>query len=348
MAKIASFVVERLHLPLKRPFVTALGRKTVTENVAFTLTLSDGSRGYGEAASSLAMAHLSPAALEAALRGLGRMARGRDAHDWDGLADRAWKGWGRASPAIAAFEAALAEASLASLGPLGLSLRRRLGAALDRLESDVTLSAVDAESAAAAAREAAQDGFRILKIKLDGDEAGDWERITRAARAARKPRIYLDGNQGMTVRGALRVVERCLKAGLKVELLEQPLPKADLTGLRALSSRCPIPVALDETVQSPEDAIRAADARAGTVLNVKLAKCGLRGALRIGAVARAAGLELMIGCMSESAAGLSASAQLALGTGWFRYVDLDTDVLLAGKGRPRGWKRQGPYLLADD
>jgi hypothetical protein len=53
----------------------------------------------------------------------------------------------------------------------------------------------------------------------------------------------------------------------------------------------------------------------------------------------------MIGCMAETARGLAASVHLALGTGFFRFVDLDSDVLLAEPASARraaGWRRLGP------
>ena len=53
----------------------------------------------------------------------------------------------------------------------------------------------------------------------------------------------------------------------------------------------------------------------------------------------------MIGCMQESALGLSMSAHLACGTGAFSFADLDSDCLLE-EGQPRGsFTRQGPLLF---
>jgi len=75
-----------------------------------------------------------------------------------------------------------------------------------------------------------------------------------------------------------------------------------------------------------------------------VAKSGLLRSLEIAAVARAAGLRLMIGCMAETARGLAPSVHLALGTGFFRYVDLDSDWLLAEAPGDCGWVRRGPFL----
>ena len=81
-------------------------------------------------------------------------------------------------------------------------------------------------------------------------------------------------------------------------------------------------------------------AGAASAVNIKLAKSDRR-ALEIAAVARAAGVPLMIGCMAETARGLAASVHFALGTGFFRWAELDSDLLLAEDAAARrgaGWR----------
>ncbi len=53
----------------------------------------------------------------------------------------------------------------------------------------------------------------------------------------------------------------------------------------------------------------------------------------------------MIGCMSETSRGLMPSVHLALGTGFFSFVDLDSDHLLREHDRSPDWRRDGPRLL---
>jgi L-alanine-DL-glutamate epimerase-like enolase superfamily enzyme len=132
-----------------------------------------------------------------------------------------------------------------------------------------------------------------------------------------------------------------------VELLEQPVRKDDLAGMAFVARRSPVPVAADESVATPAQAARVLALGAATAINVKLAKSGISRGLEIAAVARAAGVPLMIGCMAETARGLSSSVHLALGTGFFRHVDLDSDVLLvedAASRRAAGWVRRGPRI----
>ncbi|MFI5345284.1 MAG: enolase C-terminal domain-like protein [Elusimicrobiota bacterium] len=338
--------VDIVRTPLKRPFVTSLGSRTHTENVGLALRLSGGAEGYGEASTSLAMKHLTAPALARALNGLARKAKGRDARDWKALTDAAWESSADFSPAVAAFEAALVSALAAEAGT---TLSSWFGGAVRSLESDLTLSAwTDAEMTRAAAAEAARDGFRTLKIKVGGTFADDMARVRAARRGAPKARLILDGNQGLTPRGALKLLDAVIKEGGRVDLLEQPVGKDDLKGMAFVSRRAGVPVAADESVATPAQASRVLDMGAATAVNIKLAKSGISRGLEIAAVARAAQVPLMIGCMAETARGLAASVHLALGTGFFRHVDLDSDVLLsepAGARARAGWRRRGPLLL---
>lgn len=337
---IRSWDVKVFSTALKRPFVTALGRKTDTCNVGLTLTLADGTKGYGEASASLALAHLTPADLAQRLKSLARAAVGRDAAQARALAERAWLRHGDAPPAAAAFECALLDAWTRSQG---LTLAAYFGGACTEIETDITLSAWDPQATGRAAKEAAGEGFRRFKVKVRGDFAADFERLRIAATSCRAARLLIDGNQGLTLASALKLTEACLKQGWPVDLLEQPLPKTDWKGMAALTRRCPVPVAADEMVHSPQDALRVAGSRAASVINIKVAKSGLWRALEIMAIARAAGLKLMIGCMAETAEGLAPSVHLALGTGLFSFVDLDSDHLLIGR-KARSWKRRGARL----
>ena len=344
---VASARVVLVESRLKRPFITAQGRRESTANAAITVRLRGGAAGYGEASTSIAQKHLTPAALRRALQWMALRARGRDARDWRALVDEAWERHADLSPAVAAFEAALLSALAAEAGT---DLAGFLGGASRRLETDLTISAsIDLGETRAAAAEAAAAGFRVLKVKIGGRTDDDLARVRAVRAAAPKARLLLDGNQGFTPAGALRFVSAVLKAGARVELFEQPTPKGDLAALAFVSRHCPVPVAADESVATPADAAHAAHPGV-TAINVKLAKSGLSRGLEIAAVARAAGLPLMIGCMAETARGLAASVHLALGTGFFRWHDLDSDALLvedAAGRREAGWVRRGRFASLD-
>lgn len=343
---VASARIVLVESALKRPFITAAGRRDRTVNAAITIKLGGGASGYGEASTSIAQKHLTPVALRIALEKMALRARKRDARSWRGLVDEAWARHGELSPAVAAFEAALLSALAADAGT---NLAGWLGGAARRLETDLTISASNDPSATrAAAAEAAAAGFRVLKIKVGGRRDDDLARVRAAREAAPKARLLLDGNQGFSAAAALKFVEAVMKTGAPVELFEQPTPKDDLAALAYVAKRCPVPVAADESAATPADAARAAAAGV-TAINIKLAKSGIARSLEIAAIARAAGLPLMIGCMAETAPGLAASVHFALGTGFFTWCDLDSDVLLApGRNDAKAtWIRRGRYASLD-
>ncbi|MBI5631266.1 MAG: dipeptide epimerase [Elusimicrobia bacterium] len=345
MLKIKSFSLNTFETALKRPFITALGRKDSSVNVGLTLELSDGSRGYGEASSSLALAHLSAGCLAKTMKALTLENLGEDLAGAGSIIDKAWKTHGRINPAAAAFECALWQAVLASMG---MPMAEWLGGALRKVETDITLSAWGEPTATRqAAQEARNEGFGIFKVKVGGELQGDLERVRLAHEAGPKARLILDGNQSLSEKGALKLVEACLAKGWPVELLEQPLGRGQFAQMAALSRRCPVPVAADEMVKTPEDAARVAGEGAAHVINIKVAKSGIRRSLEIAAIARGAGLGLMIGCMTETAEGLAPSVHLALGTGFFKHVDLDSDHLLGPHPEASSWKRRGPLLSLD-
>ncbi|HAH07042.1 MAG TPA: hypothetical protein DCM05_11045 [Elusimicrobia bacterium] len=333
-------------VPLKDPFVTALGSKSETTNAAVRLRLAGGAQGCGEASSSIVMKHLSAQALAQALRGLLSRLRGRDVREFEPLAREVWRLCPGTPAAAAAFECAALDALTRALG---VRMVHWFGGAQDSLETDLTLSAWPAPQAGAAAEKALREGFRCLKIKVGTkDKDADLERVRAVVLAGRRrgvrPGLILDGNQGFTAEGALRFLERSLKLGAKAVLCEQPLPRERLKEAAWLSRRSPVPLAADESVRSPEDALAVLEAGAAEVLNIKVAKLGLRRSLDVAALARAAGKKLMIGCMQESARGLSPSVHLACGLGGFSFVDLDSDALL-DESQPRGdFRRKGRTL----
>jgi len=160
----------------------------------------------------------------------------------------------------------------------------------------------------------------IYKIKMGGEQ--DLE-VLRLLRTLTPARLQVDANCGWTLEEALAKLP--VLSALGVEMLEQPLSPDDLEAMERLRAATDIPLFADESCQRLEDL----DSLVGRFdgVNIKLIKCGgLTPARRLVARARELGLQVMIGCMTESSIGISAAAQL-----WplLDRVDLDGAVLLA-------------------
>lgn len=204
-----------------------------------------------------------------------------------------------------------------------------LGGERKPLPCDHTIGIKPPEDQARIAADLVKKGFKFLKVKL----GHGWEEDVARVRAVRQQvgkgiGIRVDANQGWTVREAIRVLEKIEL--FDIELAEQPIPAHDLQGLRWLRERSPIPVAADESVHGPRDALRAVEMGACDIVNIKLMKCGgIYRALEVAAIVKAAGLACMIGGMiGESRLAVGAAAHFAASRSVVRYFDLDADLLL--------------------
>ena len=197
---------------------------------------------------------------------------------------------------------------------LGIPLYRLFGLNPDSSPpTSMTISIGTAEEVQGWARDAAKH-FSILKLKLGSEHTLE---TVRAVRAATDARLVADANCAWTVDQALSLIPALADLGL--EWIEQPLPEEDLVGLRQIREASPIPIFADEPVRTARDIPRLAGCVDG--VNIKVMKAGgLREALRMIAVARAHGLQVMLGCMIETSLGITAAAHLAPLVDW---ADLD-------------------------
>jgi L-alanine-DL-glutamate epimerase-like enolase superfamily enzyme len=165
--------------------------------------------------------------------------------------------------------------------------------------------------------------FRIIKVKLGRDDEGDRAMID-AIRSVSSVPITVDANQGWNDRErALRMIEWL--AGRNVLFVEQPVAKERLDDAAWLRQRSPLPLIADESVQRLVDVPKLRGVYDG--INIKLMKCtGLREARHMIIVARALGLKVMLGCMTETSCAVSAAAQLSPLVDW---ADLDGALLIS-------------------
>jgi L-alanine-DL-glutamate epimerase-like enolase superfamily enzyme len=165
--------------------------------------------------------------------------------------------------------------------------------------------------------------YKIIKVKLGRDAATDRASIDAIRDVTDKP-ITVDANQGWRNRDeALRLIEWLATRG--VVFIEQPLSKELLDDTAWLRERSPLPLIGDESVQRLADVAKVRGVFDG--INIKLMKCtGLREAQQMIVLARALGLKVMLGCMTETSCAISAAAQLSPLVDW---ADLDGALLIA-------------------
>ena len=333
----------RHRAPLLRPFVTAARRTEAVEYVVVEVELSGGAVGQGSAAETVAVTGESAASIAAALEGPLRSAVEGVTDSLTGLAGRAARALDGATSAKAALEVALHDAWAREAGlPLVELLGGRLG---DGLMNDMTVSLEDPEVMADHAREAVAAGAQILKIKLGNDVELDRERLAAVVDAAPEARLRLDANQGWSPEEAITILTALTADGLPIELVEQPVPAANIEGLARVSAAVELPIMADEAVWSADDARRLLEAGACDLLNIKLAKTGgLREAIAIADLAREAGIECMLGSMMEPRISITAAAHLAIAHPAITMIDLDPPAWFATELPRGGFVQDGAWL----
>ncbi len=166
----------------------------------------------------------------------------------------------------------------------------------------------------------AEKPWPIYKIKLGTDHDID---IVRALRAQSDAVFRVDANCAWTPEQTVENAQ--LLKDLGVQFIEQPLPAEDWSGMSYVRAHSVLPIIADESCLVESDVARCAEYFHG--INIKLTKCGgLAPARRMIDQAKKRGLQLMVGCMTESTVGISAIAQLLP---QLDYVDMDGALLLA-------------------
>jgi len=322
--KITDIRFGMLRVPLKTPFKTALRTVEQVEDVVVMISTDDGHVGYGSApATAVITGDTHGSIVDAVRHYIWPRVRGEDVANLNRITQLVQGAMEKNSSAKAAVEIAVHDL----WGQLyGAPLYRLLGGGDPVITTDITISVDYIDKMVADSIAAVERGFESLKIKVGKDIGVDIER-TRAIHAAVEGRalLRLDANQGWTAKQAVYALQTLEDAGVKLELVEQPVKAHDLEGLRYVTERVHTPVMADESVFGPMEVIELIRMRAADIVNIKLMKTGgISNAIRIADICGMHGIDCMIGCMLESSIGVAAAVHLAVAkAGVITKVDLD-------------------------
>lgn len=163
--------------------------------------------------------------------------------------------------------------------------------------------------------------FNILKVKLGREN--DKEMIETIRSVTDLP-IAVDINQGWKDKEkAIDEIFWLKEHG--IVMVEQPMPKEMRDDIAWLTEKSPLPIFADEAIQRLKDIKNVAGAYSG--INIKLMKCtGMHEAWKMLNYARAIGMKVMVGCMTETSCAVSAAAQLSPAVD---FADLDGNLLIS-------------------
>ena len=163
--------------------------------------------------------------------------------------------------------------------------------------------------------------FNILKVKLGREND---KQMIETIRSVSDLPIAVDANQGWTDKKyALDMIQWLKEKG--IVMIEQPMPKTQLDDIAWVTQHSPLPVFADESLQRLSDVPGLKGAFTG--INIKLMKCtGMREAWKMVTLARALGMKVMVGCMTETSCAVSAAAQFSPAVD---FADLDGNLLIA-------------------
>jgi L-Ala-D/L-Glu epimerase len=328
--KITSIDIGMLRVPLKTPFKTALRTVNQVEDLVVLVRTDTGHVGHGEAAATAVITGDTHGSMIEAIRHIitPRLI-GQDIADLNRVTQLIQGSLERNFGAKAAVEIAVYDL----FGQLyGAPLYRILGGGDPVITTDITISVDYIDKMVADSLDAVARGFESLKIKVGKDIGVDIERV-KAIYAAVEGRalLRLDANQGWTAKQAVFAMHALENAGVRLELLEQPVKAQDIAGLKYVTERVHTPVMADESVFGPVEVIELITQRAADIINIKLMKTGgISNAIRIADIAALYGVECMIGCMIETSISVAAAVHLAVAkSSVITKVDLDGPSLCA-------------------
>lgn len=317
--KITQIDVFKYNIPLKAPIAISLGTIENARNLLIRIH-ADGLIGWGEGSPFWMIVGETQETGFAAAQDFARLLLGQNALDIEGNLNRL-DAYLPNNPTIkSAFDMALYDLAAQAAG---LPLYAFLGGERFTLTTDETIYINTPERMAADARRIQAQGGVAIKVKLGTNHRDDIRRVAAIREAVGDGiPIRTDANQGwdyVTAVNVLRTIQ-----DWNIEYCEQPVRHWAIADLKRLREKTTVPIMADESLFHPRDALRLAHEEAVDYFNIKLSKSGgIFNAQKINAIAEAAGILCMIGCMSESRLAITAKAHFASARRNVTFYDLD-------------------------
>ena len=204
---------------------------------------------------------------------------------------------------------------------LGVPLYKIFGLSPDRIPPTTYTIGMDEPAVMRQKTLKVVEKFKILKLKLGRDN--DKEMVETIRSATDLP-LAVDVNQGWTDKQhAVDMIHWLKEKG--VVLVEQPLDKDRIEESGWITERSPLPVFADESVKRLNNILSLKGCFTG--INIKIMKStGMREAWKMVALAKACGMKIMFGCMTETSCAIASAVHLSPVAD---FLDLDGNLLIS-------------------
>ncbi len=169
-------------------------------------------------------------------------------------------------------------------------------------------------------------GFRHCKVKVGMDSDRDGRRLKRMRRiVGRHMDLRVDANEAWEIDEVVRRIHELEPAA--ISCVEQPVRHGDVAALSQIRSEITVPLMLDESLTSQQDAEIAIQTGTCDLFNIRLSKCGgFLNSVRLAAMAHTAGLGYQLGCHPGESGILSAAGRhFVTSVGDIRYREGSAD-----------------------
>ncbi len=306
---IRSGGVRVVEVPVTEIHSHGSGDISSVKSVVLELTTESGLTGWGEASPWPVFTGTPESNASALADYFIPMIIGRSVFDVEVFMAEAEKHVVHCSEAKAALETAL----LDIIGKVsGVPIYDLLGGChRDRMPLSFSIANPDFDTDFTKAERLFEDGLRIFKLKTGfKDHAFDLMRVEKLRdKYGDQLDLRIDYNQGLKAHEALPKLRDF--ENFRLSFIEQPVRKANLEAMAHFTHTLTTPIMADESVFNPREALIGAQMRVADIFSLKIMKSGgLRRALEVAAIAKAAGIGVYGGCMFETGIAHTAGAHL--------------------------------------
>ena len=319
--KITTIEYFRLDMPLTFPYTIAYETVTKTTNIILKLVTDKGITGWGCAAPDKEVTGETPeeviSNIEKVIIGLLKEQSPFQIARITHLLKQLLPG---SSSTMAMVDMALFDI-LARKAKL--PLYQLLGGYKHEIPTSITIGILPLNETIEQATYYLKKGFSIIKLKGGLKLTVDVEKTLKLReKLGNDFSLRFDANQGYTTEESIEFINKTKSAN--IEILEQPTSQKKEERLGQVTKNINVPVMADESIKTLKDAFRLAHNDLIDMINIKLMKVGgILESQHINSVAKAAGMEVMVGCIDECAVSISAGLHFALSRPNIEYADLD-------------------------